>query len=373
MLPTVLFGIIVLVSLAGAVSYYFAANPPVARARSSTSKSGAVPDGIGVAPLPPGGSAERLDSGHQAPHSLESLFLPEEDGIYHSLDHLNQRRRTDLDYTLIDICRLPIQIAELLDLLNNSDSSPAHVARVSSRLPGLDAMVLRTVNSPYYSLDSRVDDLPSAVAALGFNEVHQIVLTSCLFLNHCSLQGPVDIKDLYRHSLASARLTGWIAEIASVPLRLDLAGTGAMLHDIGKIVLQRWRPAAFQRAVQASRENHSSLMAEELKELGVTHALAGAMLLSYLRLPVTLSWVVKGSHLPVVSSDMPESALVYVAEHLTRFLAVGSDAERADERIPDDVRFLLGLEPHTIPELVNDRFRDYVRSALPDLKVRVKS
>ncbi|MCK4720143.1 HDOD domain-containing protein, partial [bacterium] len=182
--------------------------------------------------------------------------------------------------------------------------------------------------------------------------------------------GPIVIDELWKHSLATAGITTWLNDIMRIKGRKGLAGTGAMLHDVGKLVLQKWRPEAFRRAVIRARENKTSLMREELSELGVTHALAGTFLLNYWHLPLTLQWLVKGCHLPEVNSELPETALVYLSNQIARRMDMGLDAEEVTE-IPDDIRKLLGFKAETIDELIGEGFEEYVTSALDGLKVTV--
>lgn len=304
------------------------------------------------------------------PYGFDDLFLPEEVGIYHNADKLTERGRGDLDYTLTTLSRLPSEVSELLDVLNSPDSSAADVAEICERSVGLTARVLKLVNSPFYGLNSPVDEMHHAVTLLGFDEIRQIVLTTSLFNARVGGAGLIDIDELWTHSLATARITTWLADRVDVQIRKGLAGTGAILHDVGKVVLQAWRPEGFRKALERSRENRTSLMAEELKELGITHALAGVLLLGRWNLPVTLSWVVKGCHLPVISNNMPEAALVHLSGQIARHMAMGSDGESAEERSQDDLRDFLGISAETVTELVSEGFEDYVKSALGDIRVK---
>jgi hypothetical protein len=113
-------------------------------------------------------------------------------------------------------------------------------------------------------------------------------------------------------------------------------------------------------------------MHEEVKELGLSHALAGVLLLNRWHLPVTLSWVVKGCHLPVTSDDMPEPAMVYLAGQVARHMGIGIDGERSEDYIPDEVREILGVEQETVSDLVSEGFEDFVKSTLSDIKVKIK-
>ena len=300
---------------------------------------------------------------------LKSQFVPEEEGIYHDAGKLTDRGWSDLEYALVTLSRLPSEIAELLDVLNDSDTSASHVAEVCERNVGFTARILKLVNSPFYGLNSQVDDIQRAVTLLGFDEIRQVILTSSLFRSADVGPDLLDIEDLWTHSLATARITSWLSDRIQAKTRKGLAGTGAMLHDVGKLVLQQWRPEGFRKVLRISRERQVSLMAEELKELGVPHALAGVLLLERWHLPVMLSWGVKGCHLPVISPEMPESALVFLSGQIARHMSIGADGESPEERYQGDVREFLGLSVETVSELVGEGFEEYVKSVLSDLRV----
>ena len=304
------------------------------------------------------------------PYGFRDFFLPDEAGIYHQADHITERGWADLDYTLVTLSRLPAEVTELLDVLGSPDSSAADVSNICERSVGLTARILKLVNSPFYGLNAPVDDVRQAVTLLGFDEIRQIILTTSLFNNRMSHEGLIDIDELWTHSLATSRITTWLTDRLDVQLRKGLAGTGAMLHDVGKVVLQMWRPEGFRKALERSREKGTSLMVEELRELGITHALAGVLLLGRWNLPITLSWLVKGCHLPVISNNMPEAALIYLSGQIARHMAMGSDGESGEERSQDDLREFLGISEETVTELVSVGFEEYVKDALKDVRTK---
>ena len=303
---------------------------------------------------------------------LKSLFLQSEEGVYHNTEYLTDRGWADLEYTIQTLSRLPAGAAELLDVLNSPDSSASEVAQVAGQNVALAARILKLVNSPFYGLNSQVDDIQHAVALLGYNEIHQIIITSSIFEQKRDEDGVLDIEDLWKHSLATARISAWLIPRVETNVRMSFTGTAAMLHDVGKLVLQRWRPVGFRRAITVTHERNTSLLQEEINELGVSHALAGVLLLDRWHLPMTLSWVVKGCHMPLTSDDMPETAMVYLAGQVARHMGIGIDGERYEDNISDDVREVLGIGQETVSELVSEGFEEFVKSTLSDITIKLK-
>ncbi len=395
MLPIALFGIILVVAAISVAFYYWSESRPLAPRRKEspvgrkTSKqpeerpdtprpsprkteAASIP-GHEISPEEPELKKEAIGSREPGKPevSLKSYFVDADLGIFHQADRLSERGWSDLEYTLVSLSRLPTDVAELLNVLNDPDSSAGSVGAVCERNVGLTARILKLVNSPFYGLRSPVDDIQQAVALLGFEEIRQIVLTTSIFSSGNETSGPLSIEELWKHSLAVARITSWIADRSKVRIRKGLAGTSAMLHDVGKVVLQSWRPQGFREVIEIAGRNHTALMTEERDELGVTHALAGILLLHNWHLPVSLSWIVRGCHLPVVNADMPESAVVHLAGNIARYMAMGSDGEPAEEFIQQDIRDLLGIKAETVSELVSEGFEEYVEGVLSDIRATI--
>jgi len=380
MLPVLLFLIILVIAAAAMALYYRSETlPPAPKRRmlfSGMKSRRIAAQSASPESSPDSGTHEGIGSDEtgsdarsreESPDTtLKSLFLPGEEGIFHQASRITEQGWSDLDYTLSSLSRLTGESLEILDLLSSPDASESDLTGISKRNAELVDRILKVVNSPFYGLDPHIDDLKAALAALGLQELRQIVMVSSLFHSAMDVPDPMDPDGLWRHSLSTAGITSWLADMTAVPVRRNLAGTCAMFHDVGKLVLQNWRPEGFKRAVARSRTRNVGLMVEELRELGLTHPLAGLLLMNRWRLPVSISWVVRGCHLPVINSDMPEAALVYLAGQVARYMTLGSDGEPGEDRIQDDIRELLGITAETVTDLVSASFEGFVRSTLAD-------
>ena len=324
---------------------------------------------LGIKPV--AGSLTQFSVQDNSNRDIKSLLLEEEKGIYHNVDLITDRGWADLEFTILELSRLPAGVAGFLEALNSTDSTAKDIAALCERSVGLTARILKLVNSPFYGLLSKIDNIQLAVTYLGFDEIRQIILTTSLFSIADIKGSPLKVDELWKHSLATARITTWLNDRVRVKGRKSLAGTGAMLHDIGKLVLQTWRPEGFRNAVIKSLEKNTTLMEEEVHELGLTHALAGTMLMHIWRLPVSLQWLVKGCHLPEINPDLPETALVYLSGQIARCLNMGLDVEKSSE-IPNEIRDLLGFKAETLDELIGEGFEEYVAEVLDGLQASVR-
>ena len=71
--------------------------------------------------------------------------------------------------------RLPLVAREIVELVNNPETSTARLAAVVSKDKMLVETILRKANSSYYGFPNRVKDLNLAVALLGVNALRETV------------------------------------------------------------------------------------------------------------------------------------------------------------------------------------------------------
>jgi len=382
-----LFGLIIGIAGCGAFFYYRALNRPFTKktaGKSATSGKNilsSIASEIAALPQPNPDDPDE-DDGLIKEHGypLRSRFIPSEDGIYHRAEMISDRGWADLVYTIMELAALPAPAVELLSALSDPNIPKSALDQECSRTPELVARALSIANSPYYNIYEEITDLARAVELLGYEEIRQIVSIASIFRFKESSPDHLNTEDLWKHSMATSRIATWFSRkvggesycAAKAELRERLAGTSALLHDVGKIVLERWRPEGFRRAIRASGEKNTCLLTEELKEFGITHALAGALLINTMGLPKSLSLIAKGCHIPVVSEDFPEAALVYVAGQVARVMSMGIDGEVRRDDIPTDVRDFLGLEPKSIIELISGDFAKSVCDSLADCRIAIE-
>ncbi len=60
--------------------------------------------------------------------------------------------------------------------VNDPDINPKDIAKLIVTDQGLTSFILKRVNSPYYRLAQKVDNIFSAIVILGYNEIYRIVM-----------------------------------------------------------------------------------------------------------------------------------------------------------------------------------------------------
>jgi len=102
------------------------------------------------------------------------------------------------------------------------------------RDPALVAIVLKTINSAYYSFQKKISDIHHAVVLLGFEQIYQIVMAEGI---RRTMPNTANFKALHLHS----EIISHIAFMLSLESRnghpAEMASLG-LLHEIGQIVFQ---------------------------------------------------------------------------------------------------------------------------------------
>ena len=125
------------------------------------------------------------------------------------------------------------------DLVRSEGSLNSQIAEVIRRDPSLSARLLRMVNSVYFGLSARVNNIEEAVFFLGLRQIRELSMATPVLEELEQLQQNASVtlpwKDLWTHSIGTAILTREI--LASTTLHIDddtdyLIG---LLHNVGKV------------------------------------------------------------------------------------------------------------------------------------------
>ena len=303
---------------------------------------------------------------------VRSKFLPEENLVYHEIVNMPESALGDISYVLKELATLPVELQELLRVLEDQNSSAAQVGKICEKSVAISTMVLKLVNSPAFGLFGKVDDLTQAIKYIGFNELRSLVLGMHTYNRYFKAAEVKDIKALWEHSIASSKLGTWVAKNTNISMRAGVMGTGGMLRGIGKVFLMRWRPEKYKLAVKLSAEEGITLMEAENRAAGVTHALVGAMMAEHWNLSRNIQYIIKACNLPELDVRLPELAAIHLSGQIARTELGFSDGEPPNDTIPDSICEFLNLEHRTVSELcAQGRFKEFVSLHIPDAHLEI--
>lgn len=236
---------------------------------------------------------------------------------------------------------IPSVALKLLKLTRDDNASIESLAQVIQTEPSLAAKILNQVNSAAYALPNRITSIGRAVAMLGFSAVRQLAVNQLLYnqlMQQRSAQA-FDLLSFWQHCLYVASLSKRIAFELNYP-DPDLLYTGGLLHDIGKSVLETYGRVSYSDFILSINKNEHSILEEERRFFGLTHAEMGHVFCQEWQLPDSVQAIVAFHHYqPSANSHYAqyttETAIVSFANYIAWMQGIGSstyDAHTALQR-----------------------------------------
>jgi HD-like signal output (HDOD) protein len=166
----------------------------------------------------------------------------------------------------------------LSELVRSESSLNSQIAEIIRRDPSLSARILRMVNSVYFGLSARLNNIEEAVFFLGLRQIRELSMATPVIeeMEKLKLNAALPWKALWSHSIGTAILTREI--LASTPLRIDddtdyLVG---LLHNIGKVVMASVFPNELVTVMAMPSSSALDVCRNEREVIGWDHARIGA-------------------------------------------------------------------------------------------------
>ena len=272
-----------------------------------------------------------------------------------------------------DMPTLPEVSIHLMKVIDDPGSSAKDAARIIEEDPAIAAKVLKMCNSALYApINTReINSLQLAISRMGFVAVANIAISTSVFEAFDASDRPAfDRYEFWRHSVC----VGIVADLLYDRIRdrlgrsyqretVHLAG---IVHDIGKILFERYANKQFHQAVLNAQDQQDSLVVVEQAALGLGHDQAGAWLADRWRLSEDITQVILCHHDPVSCQEedfSPLVKLIHVADYVCHKLALGTSGNPApgcDRRVIQD----LGVSGEMIRSL-----SEPIRQAMKDSQV----
>jgi HD-like signal output (HDOD) protein len=249
---------------------------------------------------------------------------------------------------------IPAMLADTLRVLDDPGTSAPEIEAVVQRDQALTAKTLRVVNSAAIGYNRRIETIREALVLVGLRRVRGLVsamAASGMFAK--GIPGLVEPRDLWAHALAASV---WAAEIIEFR-KLWMAQSaviGALLHDLGMVILCQFATERYRGVLAKSRELHLPLHQVEQQELGTTHAFVGATLCVKWQLPVAISQLVHYHHATATPQDKTKGVVV-LANHLAHAGGTPPMSWAMMPELPEGLLDLLGLDAEMLTILVERR------------------
>jgi putative nucleotidyltransferase with HDIG domain len=168
----------------------------------------------------------------------------------------------------VELPLLPQAASQVMALASDPSADAAKLSALIHQDQALAAHVLRIANSPAYMPRSPVVSLQHAVAMLGITLLSEIAFTASLKTGAFKVPGyEDDVKQLWRHSLASGAFAKEVARMRRV--NVESAYLCGLLHAIGKpVVLRTATTLASQQRIALEKPLLSGWIAGYHTEVG---------------------------------------------------------------------------------------------------------
>ena len=213
---------------------------------------------------------------------------------------------------------MPSTVTRVLHALEDAKTNANMVGELLGLDQALAANVLQAANSAFLGYGPSCTNLTDAVVRLGFGRIRTLVLgVEASSTLTGSLPGyRLGAGELWNHSVATGVAAQWFARALSYPNPED-AYVAGLLHDMGKLMLDQFALADYDRLFDLVRNYGLTFYQVEQKLFDIDHAQVGALMANKWNFPITLIEAIQCHHAPNLAETRPElSAIVNIANAL---------------------------------------------------------
>ena len=194
----------------------------------------------------------------------------------------------------------PETILELIHLTEDPRATVAQIARSISTDPTFTADLLKLVNSAYYMLPRRVNNILQGVRIVGLKGLRNLLYT----YGAQKILGEkyAEMKTLWEHSYRTAFYSFMLAKSFKPKADiLDDVYVAGILHDLGQIIVTYLHPQAMEQIARFCKDKDIPPRILERFSFGLNHADIGALIARKWNFPEQLVHGIKHHHEPLVT------------------------------------------------------------------------
>jgi len=249
-----------------------------------------------------------------------------------------------------DLPTLPEVAVRLQEIVDDPHSSAKDIARIIQDDPAIATKVLKVVNSVFYAPAHGVEitELQAAITRLGFLSVTNIALSTSVFQAFGRAQMPVfNRREFWRHSvcvgIAASVLHNYCANVIEQPLTRDQVHLAGIVHDMGKILFERYANPEFHQAIKSATEEDIPVIKEECRFVGMGHDEAGAWLAEKWKIDSAIKAAIRWHHDPLSCPEtelQPLVKLVHMADYICHNQNLGDSGNPSpsyDSRVREEL------------------------------------
>jgi HD-like signal output (HDOD) protein len=211
-----------------------------------------------------------------------------------------------------------------INRLIETERSAGEIARCIEMDTDLSARLLRTVNSAFYGLASRVETISRAIAVIGTHDLRELAMVTLVRRLFTGIPAQLmDIQRFWEGAVATGVYAGLLGRACHL-LHAERVLVMGVLHNVGQLAICQYLPEQAREVLYIAAGDHEVLVLAEQELLGFDHQDLGGALLRSWRLPESLCQAAACHHRPDQADGYAlEVAIVHLAGLLQGCLALG--------------------------------------------------
>lgn len=233
--------------------------------------------------------------------------------------------------TQINFKNIPVQagiISKIIGIDIESNSCFQELDDLISSDQGVASLLLRVVNSPFYSRGNTISTIPYAISLLGYSVVRSLALMAFSRSLFSQTKNENFRLHIWQHSLLAAIASQSICQQMGHTRLKDDAFVAGLMHDTGKVLMFNHNAAMYEQVFKHQFESGCSSSEAEKKYFGFDHCEAGLLAVTEWKLPERFKDYM-GKEIntaPVEPSDDTVLTSLRAANYLVKSAGIGGKA-----------------------------------------------
>ena len=262
----------------------------------------------------------------------------------------------------------PIVFTQITKVINNPDTSAYEIGGIIAEDPALTAKVLKLTNSSFYGIPRTITNVKQAIVILGLEAVKSLVISASVF-DAFSKNKSLDsdyLENFWRHSLSVAFMAKITARFinASNLQEAEIAFSGGLLHDIGKLIIISHLPDEYSR-IKAVQEKNPKAPGIDIEKsvMEFTHADLGSYMAGKWNLPEEICDAISNHHNETALKGDNLGAIIHLSDYLAHQTDI-TDDKGVENNNPfyESAWTALGLDNSSAGKLINMLREEYSKA-----------
>jgi putative nucleotidyltransferase with HDIG domain/diguanylate cyclase (GGDEF)-like protein len=253
--------------------------------------------------------------------------------------------------TLADFPVLDATVQRVIALCDDENTTTADLVDALECDPSFSANLLRFANSAAQAHPIRAKSVRQAVMLVGRVNLRRLAIEAATFrfLERARGNGGAACGDMHMHAVAVATCANVAA--TRVGVRGEAVHLGALLHDVGKLVLPAAFGAAECDAIAAEHPGGAERVRAERERFRIDHAQAGALLCLAWNLPEEVAAAVAWHHGGPSGTAVPDRAVACI--QLANGVAAMVAEREAEHELLEGALSAAALDPAVFDEIAS--------------------